>query len=219
MSDPAVLPRAYRGLPPAERLAERQQRLRAAGLDLFAGQGYARTTIEQLCAAARVTARHFYQAYPSREALLVAVYDEILGDLASAVLGALTAPDADLDRTIPRAVEAMVAHYLADARRARVGVLESVGVSAAMEQRRRAAIHDMARLIEGYIQRRVAAGELPPRRYHLIAVALVGGINELLAEWLTVPEPPAITTLSAEIIVLLQALLRGAASIPPETGA
>lgn len=207
--------RAYRGIAPEQRAAERQQRLLDAALELFARQGYARTTIEQLCSEAKVTARHFYALYPTREALLTDLYDRILHQLREAALLAIHAPGQSFEEKIPSAMQALITHYLADSRLARVGVLESVGVSAAMETRRRAAIHDMAGVIEGFVNAMVSRGELPEHNYHLVCVALVGGINELLAEWLTVDKPPSITELSNEIIRIFYALIRGSAALPP----
>ncbi|NNM50844.1 MAG: TetR/AcrR family transcriptional regulator [Pseudomonadales bacterium] len=202
--------RAYRGVSAEQRSEERRQRLLEAALELFSTQGYAKTPIETLCAAAKVTARHFYQLFPSREALLRALYDGMVENLRAAVLAAVSLPDVPRHEQISLAVQALVLHYLEDSRRARVGVLEVVGVSAEMEQRRRAVIHEIADIIEHYIQGLAKRGELPEHNYHLISVALVGGINELLAEWLTVAQPPSVTDLSNEIIYIFDALLRGA---------
>lgn len=212
-SSPAK-PRSYRGVAPEQRAEERRQRLLAAGLELFARQGYAHTPIEQLCAEAKVTTRHFYALFASREALLTALYDDIVNSLHSAVLAAILQPGQTLEEIIPHAMQAMVQHYLADARRARIGVLESVGVSAAMERRRRGAIHSMASGIEHYMNLLASRGEFPQRNFHLSSVAIVGGINELLAEWLTIPEPPSIDQFSHEIARILQALMLGSMMLP-----
>lgn len=203
--------RAYGGVAAEQRAEERKSRLLAAALELFARQGYARTTIEALCTEAKVTARHFYQLFDSREDILRALYDNIIADLRAGVLQAMSAPNLNLSEQIPLGVSAMVRHYLEDSRLARVGVLEVVGVSPQMEARRREAIHDMAGLIEAYLGSLVERGDLPQRNYHLISIALVGGINELLAEWLTLENPPDIPELSEEIITILNALIRGAA--------
>lgn len=203
--------RAYGGVAAEQRAEERKARLLAAALELFARQGYARTTIEALCTEAKVTARHFYQLFDSREDILRALYDNIIADLRAGVLQAMSAPNLNLSEQIPLGVSAMVRHYLEDSRLARVGVLEVVGVSPQMEARRREAIHDMAGLIEAYLGSLVERGDLPQRNYHLISIALVGGINELLAEWLTLENPPDIPELSEEIITILNALIRGAA--------
>src|SRR5581483_8896362 len=60
-----------------ERREERRARLLAAGLDLFAANGFAGTTIEALCAAAGVSTRNFYEEFGSREALVVALHDDV----------------------------------------------------------------------------------------------------------------------------------------------
>ena len=57
-------------------------------------------------------------------------------------------------------------------------------------------------------------GEFPQRNFHLSSVAIVGGINELLAEWLTIPEPPSIDQFSHEIARILQALMLGSMMLP-----
>lgn len=220
--DPDLLPpqsvrRAYRGLLPEQRNLERKQRLLAAALELFAQQGYANTTIEQLCAKAKVTARHFYTVFASREAVLTALYNSIVDDLRDAVAIAIALPGLALSAKLELAVQALITQYLSDARRARIGVLESVGVSAAMEQRRRAAIHEIARVIESFINALVQRGELPSHDYHLVSIAIVGGINELLAEWLTSVQPPSIENLGREVIRILHALLRGSAELPSTT--
>ena len=202
--------RAYGGVTANQRAEERKARLLEAALELFARQGYSRTTIEALCTEAKVTARHFYQLFESREAILLALYNNIIEDLRAGVLLAMSAPNLSLEQQIPLGVSAMVHHYLEDRRLARVGVLEVVGVSPQMEARRRESIHDMADLIEAYLDNLVTRDELPKRNYHLVCIALVGGINELLAEWLTLENPPDIATLSEEIVNILNALIRGA---------
>ncbi len=201
--------RSYRGVSASQRRAERRQRLLDAGLELFATLGYNQTSIEQLCATARVTARHFYEAFPSREALLCALYDQIIITLNVAISAAV-AEDGAPDLRIRHAVGALVQHYLADWRKARVGVLEVVGVSAAMEARRRQVIHEMAGILERFLDRLAASGNLPQRDYRLLAVAMVGGVNEVMAEWLT-GQYGTVDQLSDEVVRILEATIQGLA--------
>lgn len=201
-------PRAYRGQAPEQRAAERRQRLLDSALDLFASQGYAKTPIEQLCTHARVTARHFYALFTSREALLAALYDDIMTDLLDATLSAISAPEHTLSDKISNTVKAVLSHYLTDARRAQVGVLEVVGVSATMERRRRLAIHQMATIIEHYLNALISEGRLPARNYHYICIALVGGINELLAESLTAISGRDLAAITVDVEFIIHALFR-----------
>jgi AcrR family transcriptional regulator len=206
----AVRPRrGYGGRSAAEGMAERRMRLLDAGLTLFAERGYAHTPIELLCASARVTTRHFYEQFESREALLSALYETIVGELRAAVLHALQLPDLAPEQRVDAAIHALVQSYCGDPRRARIGVLEVVGVSASMEARRRAVIHDFARLLEEHADALARQHLIPRRDYHLLSIALVGGINELLAEWLTSAQRPGVQQLVEVIGELLRALILG----------
>ncbi|MDN5938479.1 MAG: TetR/AcrR family transcriptional regulator, partial [Salinisphaera sp.] len=82
--------RRYRGRTPAQLRAERRQRLIDAGLALFGERGYANAPIELLCATAKVATRHFYEQFDSREALLQAVFDDVLARTEQVLRGALT---------------------------------------------------------------------------------------------------------------------------------
>ncbi len=176
---------------------------------MFSTRGYAHTPIELLCAEARVTTRHFYEQFESREALLSALYETIIGELRLAVLDALRQPDLTPQRRVDAAICALVQSYCGDPRRARIGVLEVVGVSARMEKRRRALIHEFAGLLEDYADMLAQQQLIPKRNYHLISVALVGGINELLAEWLTSAQRLDIQQLVDVIGEMLRALILG----------
>lgn len=202
--------RSYAGLGKEERIAQRRHRLMDSALVLFSEQGYAKTNIEQLCNHSKVTARHFYELFSSKEDLLLALYQDIIAQLSQAVSTAVSAPNQSVDKQVVTAVQALVAHYLEDQRLARIGVLEVVGVSDRMEQVRRAAIHGIARVIESYLNALCQQAALPARNYELASIALVGGINELMADWLTRDAPYSLNTLTDEITYLVLAMVRGA---------
>ncbi|MBD0676459.1 TetR family transcriptional regulator [Streptomyces sp. CBMA156] len=50
--------------------ARTRDSIRTAALDLFEGQGYERTTVDQICRRADVAHRTFFRYYPAKEALL-----------------------------------------------------------------------------------------------------------------------------------------------------
>ena len=60
--------RRIRGLDAQQRLDERRRLLLDAGLELFGTAGYAATSVEQLCQAAYVSTRSFYELFPNKEA-------------------------------------------------------------------------------------------------------------------------------------------------------
>ncbi|PPE75510.1 TetR/AcrR family transcriptional regulator [Solimonas fluminis] len=205
--------RVYGGVNAEQRVQERRERLLATALELFATQGYQNTPIEQLCADAKVTTRHFYEAFAGREALLLVLYERIIREAQGAVREALQRPGLDLAARIPQVMGAFIETYVRDRRRAQVGVLEVVGVSPAVEKRRREVIREFAQVLEGYADSLVAQGLLPRRNYHPVSLALVGGINELLAEWLMSGDPGSLQQLHDAISDVMQALLLGGAAM------
>jgi AcrR family transcriptional regulator len=196
--------RVYAGRSDPERRAERRERLLAAGLQKFGTTGYARTTIEQVCAAARVTARHFYEEFDGREALLVAVYDRVIARARDAVTAALAAaPPNDALAQVRAGVAAFVHSYVDDPRHVRIACIECVGVSPAMERHRREVMHMFARLIQKRVEAMIEAGGVAPRDYGLIALALAGATNELLVEWASrAGERPLVERIVEELVRL-----------------
>ena len=189
--EPTEAGRRYRGLTPGERRAARRQRLLDIGLNSFGTVGYAATTIEQLCSDAGVTPRHFYEEFPSREALLLSVYDAAVRLTHEAAVQAVASAPLDLRARTRAGIEAFVHAMCDDPRRARVLCVEAVGVSHEFESHRRDVIHDFADLTEAEARRLRALRDEPPRDLHIRSVALVGAVHELVIEWaLSIEHPP-----------------------------
>ena len=200
--------RVYRKKNPEDRVLERRERLMQAALQLFGTQGYANTTIETLCSEAKVTTRHFYQVFSSREELLLAVYNQITEELQVSLFSAMMAERQGLQEKMQQVIQALVNNYLTDSRRAQIGVLEVVGASAIVEKRRREVIHGIAIHLEQFMDALAAENQLPQRNYHWLAVALVGGINELMAEWL-MNQSLSLEQLTDEIFYLINMFMSG----------
>ena len=180
--------RAYGGVPADERVAARRRRLLDAGLELFGTTGYHATTVRALCAEAGLTARYFYESFPSTEALLIAVYrhwtDHLHDRLATAIAEA-----APTDPTDRGADEAVVRHALdavfasiEDPRVLRVCWLEVLGVSPAVDETYITGIGRFDDLVAGVLAAR--APHVDPDRLHLLAVALVGAVIQTAVRWL-----------------------------------
>jgi len=202
--------RGYGGRSAEELRLERRERLIATGLDLFASRGYHRTQIELLCTQAKVTTRHFYEEFSSREDLLVAVYEGVISKTRVAVIAALQNAKLTPQQRIANAIGAFVHAYTDDPRHARIACIEVVGVSEDMARRRRAVIHEFAQVVEGYANQLAKSGVLPVRNYHLPGVAMIGAVNELMSEWLTVDHPPSVAELTDELLQLFDAVIGGA---------
>ena len=205
--------RLYGGQSAEERRIDRQRRLLAAGLERYGTQGFRVTTVSDLCRTAGVAPIHFYEEYAGREALLEAVYDEIMAATRAEVDAAAARAATDLRSRSRVGLEAFCHALLDDPRRARVQCLEVVGVSPAMEARRHEGLLRYATMLVDFFVvsnadarptgpqtepwagggERAAIDALPALR--TLAVALVGGVNEALIDWLLEPAGRPISSL------------------------
>jgi AcrR family transcriptional regulator len=183
--------RRLRGRTPEERRRDRREALLAAGLELFGTKGYAATSVEEVCRRAYVTTRNFYAEFANREALLVAVGERIAGDvyLAAADLGdeVPAGPD-DLRRQARAYVAALVHAVTDDPRVARIAFVEYVGVSATHEVTRRQARRAYAHALADALTAGLGGWALEPARRQPFVLAMVGGIDELIADWALHPD-------------------------------
>lgn len=174
--------RRYGGRDPAERVRQRRLAILAAATDLFAGSGYHNTSVKQVCDRAGLTQRYFYESFADREAALFAVYDDLVGQLRAETVTAIeTAPETnDLDTVTERGLSAFVDFLTSDTRRAQIVLIEVVGVSPRLETHRNGVLQEFAELIVTvWLDRRE-----PTSQQRLTTVALVGGVNHLLVNWL-----------------------------------
>ena len=205
--------RVYGGLTPDERRRARRAALLDAAFDLFGTAGYGATGIERLCTHARLATRSFYEEFPDREALLRTVYDRAVGDAMSAVLEALEHAGPGARPRVDAAVRALVHFLLDDPRRASIVCLQVVGVSEALERHRRGVMRAFADLVVDQAALLASSGAVVPRDdYRLPALALVGGTNELLVDWLHAAAPVPVDTLVDEVVDLFLAAAAG----PPD---
>jgi AcrR family transcriptional regulator len=187
-----------------ERRADRRARLLAAGLELFGTDGFARTTIPMLCSAAGVAARHFYEDFASREALLKEIYNDIAAGAVEAVRAVLHDPQIAGAARIRRANEAYFTELTSDPRRARIYALEAVGVSAELEQHRRATRERFIALIRPPQEHVIA-----PLEAELLSVAVAGAAHALLLEWVLAKRGPPVAAMVDTITTLWLRTLKG----------
>ncbi|EGD54542.1 TetR/AcrR family transcriptional regulator [Gordonia neofelifaecis] len=190
--------RTYGGVSAAERQKQRRSALVEAGLELFGTEGYLNVSVKKICDAAGLTQRYFYESFPDRVNLLAAVYEHCVDIARNA---SIVAAAEVLDRTgvgdspvpaevMPTLAEEALGGFIQslvdDPRRARVILIEVVGVAPEIEKLRLGAIHDWADLIAGF----ASSGQPTTPKQKLAAIGLVGAITQLLVDWQTALTDP-----------------------------
>lgn len=174
--------RRYQGRTSQERTSQRRAAIIDAGLEVFGTLGYAGSSVKKICEFAGLTERYFYESFTDRESGLAEVYDQLVRQIRAATVAAVESADADVDDRAQAGLRAFIGYLTDDPRRARIVLIEVVGVSPAMEQRRHGVLAEFADLVAGVW----AASRPEPltEREQLTAVALVGAVNHLLVDWL-----------------------------------
>jgi AcrR family transcriptional regulator len=160
------------------RRADRRRRLLDAALELLGTSGSAAVTVRSVCRAAQLTDRYFYENFADRNALVVAVYDEVARAAGDVLINAVAAAGTDEHEAIARAaVDAFLDYLTDDPRRGRVLLQEPLG-DPALAARSVALAPAFAGII------RAQLGDLGDIEAQLAATAIVGAIANLLIRWM-----------------------------------
>ncbi|MDV5143383.1 TetR/AcrR family transcriptional regulator [Streptomyces sp. SBC-4] len=178
--------RRIRGLDAEERRARRREDLLDAALELFSAQGYQDTSIEQICKQAYVGTKSFYEVFTGKEAVYLALLDRIVVDVTGRLTEALDSLDSlDDNQDEGDAALALIRHFadafVEDVRVARVTFGEGRAVTPLAEVHRRTNRRWAASFVETVWQR-LGVSTGPHAR--VVAMGLIGGLFDIIADWL-----------------------------------
>ncbi|KAA0102154.1 TetR/AcrR family transcriptional regulator [Mycolicibacterium sp. P1-18] len=173
--------RPYRGVQARDRVAERRRRLLDAGLELLGGtDGPPDLTVRAVCAHAGITARYFYESFTDKDALVAAVFDRVVADIAATTQAAVAAaPPEEQNRAgIANLVDAVAAD-------ARVGrLLFNPRLTNAVLARKRFEAGGLFALLSG--EHAASAYALPDDDWTKSAAHfIVGGVAQTISAWVS----------------------------------
>lgn len=161
--------RPFRGVPSDERQAQRRRQLVEAGLDVFGTRGFHLAGVRDVCAAARLTERYFYESFRNREVLFLAVYEAAVERMRAVVARALERAG-DRPTEIARAgLTAMLTTYREDPRLARILLVEVLAIGREVGDAQYAVNASFAEMIAALTQ-----GLFPGMTEHGLEPRLVG---------------------------------------------
>jgi AcrR family transcriptional regulator len=175
--------RLYAGRGASDRARERRRRFLDAGLSCFGTQGYAATTIKQLCAEAGLTERYFYESFESREALFVAVAAECVTGLFGSLTLAKARGSSPSDQT-EAILRAFFGWFHDDPRRIRIQLVDPMLISSVTQE----IYVEVVRLFVQFASDLAMdwyelSADDPRIDADLIGTMLVGGLVEVVKEW------------------------------------
>lgn len=183
MSGSLELIRPWRGVKPEQRVAARREQLLDAALDVFATETFHATKVRDVCRAAGLTERYFYESFRDKEALLVVLAERIIAGFIDAARPSIALLSTDLETALDGALTAVVRSLTDDPRRARILFVEVVGVSPALETKRRAVIASLVEVIRGGVEQAFGPWARESVEVELIARSVIGAASELLVAY------------------------------------
>ncbi|WP_103339922.1 TetR/AcrR family transcriptional regulator [Amycolatopsis sp. CA-126428] len=169
----------YAGQSRQERTADRRSRITEAAEELFAARSYDDVTVADVCAAAKVAKRYFYEHFADRADLLITVHRELNDWLLAEISAVVPKRPEDLEQLLRPMMQALVTTLYKHPTRARVIYINAPR----MELRRRGLLRKDAEVV-GRLVRRVVGRQRDRLRFERILLALVAGVSEVVIDWL-----------------------------------
>lgn len=171
--------RRYRGESLAERRAARREQLVRAGIDTFGTRGYHAVTVREVCAAAGLTERYFYESFRDREQLFSAAYEQLNATVQQRLAAAVAHAGGDPLRLARDGLRAYFELVQEDPKGARIMLIEVFGVSADMDRLSRRTAIGFVEMVRAMLAPRLRGG----LDAELVANGLVGGVIFSAMRW------------------------------------
>jgi AcrR family transcriptional regulator len=173
----------YGGVGAEQRKSARRAQLLEAALELLGTEGWQATTVRGICARAKLTPRYFYESFPDRDEVLLAVFDAIAQEGAAAVLSVVASAPNDARAKSRAAIGAFIELVTDDPRKARVLFVEAMG-SEPLARRRFATVRMFAGLVAEQARHFYGVPAETDPLVEITALMLSGGLAETLLAWL-----------------------------------
>ena len=184
--------------------ADHRRRLLDAMAHAVARKGYAETTIADLAAEAKVSRRTFYEHFADKAECLIALY-EAASAQALVVLKAAIDPRRDWHTQVEQALSAYLSTLSCNPVLLRTLFIAILGLGPAGLQARRRANAHLADFILSVVNDGTRARPLP----QAMAVAIVGGVNELVLQAIEENRADKLSELSGAAAQLARAVIDG----------
>ncbi len=160
--------------------ATSRDRLVAAAFELFAGQGYDATTVDEIATRAGTGRSTFFRHFPTKDDVVLPDHEALLGRVDERLA---TASSAGREVALREAAGIVLAHYLDEGETARTRYRLASTVPA-IRDREIASVQRYVRLFGKHVHRWLDAEADGSLRAELVASAVVIGHNHVLRQWL-----------------------------------
>ncbi len=198
------------GRPPGAGVADAtKERILQAAAGVFAEKGYYGAAVDDIVRASDTSKGSFYFHFPSKRGIFTALLDHLTARLLQRVDEAITASGEGVDpaQRLDAALQAVISAFSRRRLLARLLLVEATGLGHATDERLMAVHTRITELIQGYLDKAVQGGQIPPQDTALAACAWMGALNEVVIRWLYTGQPdPLESALPALRALLLRSV-------------
>ena len=178
MNTATTVKRRYRGTSTEERRALRRQQLIDAATQIYGEFGYRHSGVKQVCDAAGLTQRYFYESFGHSDELLIACYEQTTRKVRDVNMAAAQAAGPD-PKVRSRAMLDAYFTYLRDhPQQARLLLVDIRGISPAVDK----AIDDALRASSADLTRALA--ESGKRFDAMLQAGILGAVIHIALHWM-----------------------------------
>lgn len=171
--------RRYRGSAAAERKALRRQQLIDAAIDVYGRNGYRHSGVKQVCEAAGLTQRYFYESFSHSDELLIACYEQAAKQLRGYMTAAAEAAGPDRRERCRAMLQAYFRALEAQPLIANLLLVEIRGISPEVDHAIIRELQEVSRDITRVIAR-------PDRQPdELLRAGIMGGVIHIALHWMS----------------------------------
>jgi AcrR family transcriptional regulator len=193
--------RRYRGSAVEERRAQRRQQLIDAAVRVYGENGYRHSGVKQVCDAAGLTQRYFYESFAHSDELLIAAYEQAACWMREDNMAAAQAAGADPVARSRAMLQAWFQRLKENPTIARLLLIEIRGISPAVDH----AIEKALKTTSDDIARVLAR---PGQRFdELLQAGILGGVIHIALHWMANDYRTSVDVVTATALKLGVSLL------------
>lgn len=188
----ATEPVGKRATPPEAGVAGQghptRRRLVEAAVRVFAEKGYYAAAVDDIVRESGTSKGSFYHFFPSKQAIFLALVDQLSALLVERVEAAIAQERGAL-RKVEAALRAVLETLAGHRELARILLVEAAGLGHAFQDKLLEVHAGFAQAIRAHLDRAAAEGSIPPLDTEVAAYAWLGAIHEVVTRWLLTGEP------------------------------
>ncbi|MGC4059829.1 MAG: helix-turn-helix domain-containing protein [Aquabacterium sp.] len=165
---------------PEERQRLRRAKLIEGALEVFGTKGFHATTVREVCVAAHLTERYFYESFKTLPQLFLATYAELAQQLMDRTLAALAQSEPTPLGMLEPAMRVFLEFIRDDPRRGRIMLVDSFAVNEEVATMSGDTARDYSSMLRQHLHLLIPTGLRDDVSLDLLADGMIG-LNVLLA--------------------------------------